>query len=437
MPPGRRGILAEGSESEMKATLKWGKGEAVLQIPDKNVLAVLEPSGGEPVPDLAGEVARLVKKPTAGPSLEELVRAIKPRTAAVIVNDMTRSTPSDIMLPPLLEELERSGVPRDGISVVVATGTHRPMTDDETRQTVGDEVFARYRVENHDCDSPDLVDMGTLSTGNRVLVNKTVAEADLRLAIGEVLLHYYAGFAGGRKSVFPGVAGRETVMTNHRMMTAPGVGIGVVDGNVVSEEMVEAVREFCHLHFILNCVSDSSKRIVRVVGGHWYDAWREGINTFKKYNFAPIPKKADVVFISAGGYPKDINMYQAHKAMFMGARALRPGGTMVFFAELAEGYGHKVFEEWALRGLTPEGAIKAFEADFRFGAHKLYYLAKLAIEASVLLYSNSNGEDSRRMFCEKVSAPEEILPILVERYGEDFTSYVIPQGGIVLPTEEN
>ncbi|MBL3540717.1 lactate racemase domain-containing protein, partial [Aminivibrio sp.] len=217
----------------MKTRLKWGKEDIFLSIPDRNILGVLEPSGGEPVADLAAEVARLVKHPTAGPSLEEIVSINKPETAAIIVNDMTRSTPTAEMLPPLLEELERLGVPSSGIAVVVATGTHRPMSDEETRQTVGDAVFAKYRVENHDCDSPDLVDMGTLSTGNRLMINRTVAEADLRLAIGEVLLHYYAGFAGGRKSILPGVAGRETVMTNHRMMTAPGVGIGVVDGNVL------------------------------------------------------------------------------------------------------------------------------------------------------------------------------------------------------------
>jgi nickel-dependent lactate racemase len=297
-------------------------------------------------------------------------------------------------------------------------------------------VFAKYRVENHDCDSPDLVDMGTLSTGNRFLVNRTVADADLRLAIGEVLLHYYAGFAGGRKSILPGVAGRETVMTNHRMMTAPGVGIGVVEGNVLSEEMVEAAGTFCPLHFILNCVSDSSKHIVRVVGGHWHDAWREGIKTFRQYNFAPISRKADVVFLSAGGFPKDINMYQAHKALYMASRAVRPGGTMVFFAELAEGYGHKVFEEWAKRRLGMDGAISAFEADFRFGAHKLYYLAKLAKECTIKLYSKSGREDSALMFCEKIESVDEILPGLREKYGSGFTSYIIPQGGIVLPMEE-
>jgi len=420
----------------MNVDLKWGKETVSLSIPDENVLAVLEPSGGSPVEDLPAEVARLLKYPTAGPSLEEIVAANKPKTAAIIVNDMTRSTPSAEMLPPLLAELERLGVPASGITIVVATGTHRPMNDDETRQTVGNAVFSKYRVENHDCDSPDLVDMGTLSTGNRFLVNRTVADADLRLAIGEVLLHYYAGFAGGRKSILPGVAGRETVMTNHRMMTAPGVGIGVVEGNVLSEEMVEAVEKYCPLHFILNCVSDSSKHIVRVVGGHWHDAWREGIKTFRQYNFAPFNREADVVFLSAGGFPKDINMYQAHKALYMASRAVRPGGTMVFFAELAEGYGHKVFEEWAKRRLGMDGAISAFEADFRFGAHKLYYLAKLAKECTIKLYSKSGREDSGLMFCEKIESVDEILPGLRDKYGSGFTSYIIPQGGIVLPMEE-
>lgn len=419
----------------MKTVLKWGKEEIFLSIPDKNVVAVLEPGGGEPVPDLAMEVARLVTNPTAGPSLEAIVAEKHPSTAVIIVNDMTRSTPTAEMLPPLLKELDRLGISAGAVTIVVATGTHRPMTDEEIRSTVGDSVFERYRVENHDCDSPDLVDMGTLSTGNRLMINKTVAKAGLRLAIGEVLLHYYAGFAGGRKSIFPGVAGRETVMTNHRRMTASSVGIGIVDGNVLSEEMMEAVEKYCQLHFILNCVSDSSKHIVRVVGGHWRDAWKEGIATFRKYNVAPIPKKADVVFLSAGGFPKDINMYQAHKALYMASRAVRPGGTLVFFAELAEGYGHKTFEEWAKRRMGVGGVLEAFEAEFQFGAHKLYYLAKLAKECSILLYSRSNTEESGLMFCKKTENLGEILPFLVEKYGPDFTSYIIPQGGIVLPVE--
>ncbi|GAB1429016.1 hypothetical protein MASR2M17_24530 [Aminivibrio sp.] len=138
----------------MQTVLKWGKEEITLTIPDKNVLAVLEPTGGTPLPDLGGAVAELLKNPTAGPSLEELVTKLAPRSVAIIVNDMTRSTPSAEMLPPVLEELGRFGVPDEAVAIVIATGTHRPMTDEETAATVGKAVFDRYRVENHDCDSP-------------------------------------------------------------------------------------------------------------------------------------------------------------------------------------------------------------------------------------------------------------------------------------------
>jgi len=293
------------------------------------------------------------------------------------------------------------------------------------------------RVENHLCDAPDLVDLGTLSTGNKMMVNNTVARADLRIAVGEVLLHYYAGFAGGRKSIFPGVAGRETIMRNHKMMVEPGVGIGIIDGNRVYAETDEAVEKFCRLHFIVNLVSDTRKRVVRVVGGHFRDAWLEGVRTFKEMNFVTIDRPADAVIVSAGGYPKDINMYQAHKGIYMASYAVRnkeaeKRSAMLFFAELEEGYGHKVFAEWAESGRTPEGVVSDFEAEFRFGAHKLYYLAQHALNFDMYLHSQMDGEKTGRMFCKKFE-PSEALDILLKRFGPDFTAWVIPQGGIVLP----
>jgi len=269
----------------------------------------------------------------------------------------------------------------------------------------------------------------------------TVARANLRLAVGEVLLHYYAGFAGGRKSIFPGVAGRETVMKNHSMMTAPGVGIGLLEGNRLYAETDEAVEKFCPLHFIVNLVSDSHRNIVRVVGGHFRDAWMEGVKTFREMNFISIDRPADAVIVSAGGYPKDINMYQAHKAIYMASRAVRAEananrtarGAMVFFAELEEGYGHKTFAEWAERGWPIERAMREFEAEFRFGAHKLYYMATHARDFDMFLYSKMDERESRLMFCEKLADAGDVAPMLRKRFGDDFTAWVIPQGGIVLP----
>jgi nickel-dependent lactate racemase len=173
--------------------------------------------------------------------------------------------------------------------------------------------------------------------------------------------------------------------------------------------------------------------VVRIVTGHAVDAWKEGTRTFAAMNFAQITERADAAFVSAGGFPKDINMYQAHKVLEMSSRSVRDGGVLVLFAELAEGYGHPVFEAWAKKGLTPEEVIPAFEAEFCFGGHKLFYLGKLAQRLHILLCSSLSEEVTRSMYCEKTASPEAALQEVRRRLGGDFKAYVIPQGGIVLP----
>lgn len=417
----------------MYTSFKYGKQETSFKIKDSNILGVLEPSGLMPLLDLEEEVRSRLEKPTSGASLAKIVEKKKPGKIAIIVNDLTRSTPTAIMLPPVIEKLEYLGISRESIDIVIATGTHRPMTVEEIKSITGEGIFENYRVINHDCDASDLVKMGTLSGGNDLKINRIVADADMRIAIGEVLLHYYAGFAGGRKSIFPGVAGRETIMKNHRMMTLPGAGIGNISGNPVSDQMIEAITDFCPLHFIINCICNSHKEVVDIVAGDAIEAWQQGIEIFRQMNLVTIDKQADVVFVSAGGFPKDINMYQAHKALEMSSRAVREGGSIVFFAELSEGYGHPVFEQWAKKGLDREEIIDLFDKDFRFGAHKMYYLAKLNRKCQIYLYSSLSSQDSRKMLCSKVDSLDEIIPCLVKRYGKNFSSWVIPQGGIVLP----
>ncbi len=417
----------------MDFELKYGKGKIRLALPEENLLDVLEAAGNlPPVENVPAEVTRLLGNPTCGASLKQVVADRAPSKVVVIVNDLTRSTPTPLLLPPLLERLEVLGLGPEEVTVVVATGTHRGMTDEETISVVSQDIWDRYPVINHDCDAPDLVSFGHLSTGNELLVNRTVAEADLRIAIGEVLLHYYAGFAGGRKSIMPGVAGRDTVMRNHKMMTLPGASMAKIKGNPLSEEMIEGIGK-CPLHFIINVVCNTRKEVVRVVTGDAVEAWKEGTKTFAAMNFAEIGEQADAAFVSAGGFPKDINMYQAHKVLEMSSRSIRDGGVLVLFAELSEGYGHPVFETWAKRGLTPEEVIPAFETEFCFGAHKLFYLGKLARRVHILLCSSQSEEVSRSMYCKKTASPEAALEEVRRRMGTDFKAYVIPQGGIVLP----
>jgi nickel-dependent lactate racemase len=364
--------------------------------------------------------------------LRQIIREKSPRRTAIIVNDMTRSTPSQLLLPLFLEALHAENIPPEAITIVIACGTHRPMTLTEVEGILGHEVATRYHIENHDCDSSDLECLGSLPTGNELWVNHTVATADLRLAIGEILFHYYAGFAGGRKSLLPGTTGRHTTMRNHALMLQPGSGIGRLADNPVHHEMLAAL-DLCPLHFIINVILDHHKRMIHAVAGDPVAAWQEGVREFSRWNSVPIPHPVEVVLASAGGYPKDINLYQAHKALEMAAAAVKENGTLVLFADCEEGLGHPVFAETATQGLSYDELRDNLQKTFRFGVHKLFYLARLARRVRLVLFSSLDEATTERIFCTKGSDPSRLWQSFTDTYGENWQAYVIPQAGMVLP----
>jgi nickel-dependent lactate racemase len=413
-------------------TLPYGSGEVAFPFPEEHLLGVLEPRKMDPYADMARSLALGLDKPSAGDPLAELIRRKKPTKVAIIVNDLTRSTPTSRLLPPILECLAEQGVPPSAIMIVIATGTHRSLTDEEREMVVGPAIKDQYHVVNHDCDAFDLVSLGTLSTGNELRINRFVAEADFRIAVGEVLFHYYAGFAGGRKSLLPGVAGRASIMANHRLMMQPGSGIGLLKGNPVHEEMLEAHAR-CPLDFIVNVVCSAQKQVVRLVCGDPIEAWLDGVRAFEKLNTVAIPRQAEVVIVSAGGYPKDVSLYQAHKAMEMASRAVVDGGTLVLLAECREGLGNAVFADWSREEPTPEQVGERLQREFVFGGHKLWYLAECARRMRVFLYSGLDESSCRRVFCRKLTSFERLIEGLFGRYGKQFRAWVIPHGGIVLP----
>lgn len=416
----------------MRCSLPYANEEIHFSIPDEHALGILEPTSADPCADVSRSARVSIEKPIAGPSLREILRTKHPGSVVIIVNDLTRSTPTQKLLPPILTVLEEEKIFPEQITIVIATGTHRPLNQYEMEQVVGREVKERYAVVNHDCDAFDLVSFRKLPSGNELLINKFVAEAGVRISVGEVLFHYYAGYSGGRKSVLPGVAGRECIMKNHFRMLDPGASIGRLDGNPVHEEMLEALVR-CPLDFIVNVVCDSHKHVVRIVAGHPIEAWLDGIQTFEKMNTSIITRRAEVVFASAGGFPKDTNLFQSHKAMEMASRALVDGGTLVLFAECGEGLGHPVFAEWAARGLSEQQVTELIKAEFRFGGHKLFFLAQLAKRVRLILYTSLDEKNCKNVFCSKVSSLERLFESFYGRYGRNFKVFAIPQGGIVLP----
>jgi lactate racemase len=240
-------------------------------------------------------------------------------------------------------------VPAEDVMVVLALGLHRPMTEAEMEAAVGSEVFRRVPVVNHD--PADCLHLGVTSTGTPVEIYRPLVEADFRVCLGNLELHYFAGYSGGAKAVLPGCASRTTLNANHALMVRPEARAGRLAGNPVRADIEEGVA-LLGVDFILNVVMDGH-RLAGAVAGDVTAAHRRGCELVAARGIVEIERLADVVLVSAGGYPKDLNLYQAQKALDNAAYAVRDGGVLILAAECPEGLGNRTFEVW-LTGATPD-----------------------------------------------------------------------------------
>ncbi|MBS4026726.1 MAG: nickel-dependent lactate racemase, partial [Clostridia bacterium] len=328
----------------MQFTFKYGKKDIKIKLSPENFIGKIEPQEMEGLSDPVQAVREALENPIGSPRLDEIAALKKPGKVVIIVNDLTRVTPYQHMLPPLLAELAEAGVKDGQITFVVATGNHRGHSEQENRELYTEEIAGRYVFINHDC-TKDLVSMGRLTDGNELMVNKHVAEADMVITTGLINPHQIAGFSGGRKSIMPGVVSKELITLNHSRMTAPGAKLGNYQDNPVHHMMMEVAGRV-GVDFILNAVTNSNREIVKVVAGELEQAWIAGVDVSRKMNMVKLAEQADVVIASAGGYPKDINVYQAQKALTNAAEAVKSGGTVILVAQCPEGFGDSVFEEW-------------------------------------------------------------------------------------------
>ncbi|MCX6375835.1 MAG: nickel-dependent lactate racemase, partial [Armatimonadetes bacterium] len=289
----------------MNVSFKYGSGEVQLDLPEEQVLAVCRVNDLPGVPDIRSEIERALDHPLQSPRLESLAAGKK--TAAVVVDDVTRPVPYPDVLVPVLDTLLRAGIPEDGITVIAATGLHRPMTADELASWIGP-YHGRVRAINHNTDdSAGLVDLGTTSLGTKIRVNRTFAEAELKVLTGDVDYHQFCGYGGGAKSVYPGMADRAAIETNHSRLEVPGTGMGRIEGNPVRAEIDETGR-MAGVDFILNVVQNSRKGVVAAFAGDMIAAHRAGAALVDKMYKMTVPHRADVVIASPGGYPKDIEL---------------------------------------------------------------------------------------------------------------------------------
>lgn len=409
--------------------LPYGHEALKARVPDTNLQGVLLPRQSEAPADEAVLLREALANPIGTARLREMVRT--GQQVVIVTSDLTRPCPSERLLPLVLDELAAAGVPDGDVTVILALGLHRPMTEAEMEAAIGAEVYRRLHVVNHD--PADCVRLGVTAAGTPVEIFRPLVEADFRVCLGNLELHYFAGYSGGAKAVLPGCASRATLNANHALMVRPEACAGRLTGNPVRADLEEGAA-LLGVDFILNVVMDGH-RIVSAVAGDVTAAHRRGCELVSERSIAVgdrIERPADVVLVSAGGHPKDLNLYQAQKALDNAAYAVRDGGVLILAAECPEGLGNRTFEAWLTSG-TPDELLVRIQQEFVLGGHKAAAVAAVLRRAEVYLVSALPGELVRRCGMIPVADLDATLAAALDASGPGASLLVLPQGGSILP----
>ena len=412
--------------------LPYDKTEVCARIPTRNLLGIIEPNEQPGVPDPEAEILRALNDPIGSKSLEHLVKAGD--KVAIVADDATRPAPSHLLLPPLLKELNHLGVGNSDVTVIFGCGTHRAVTEREATELLGREVADHVKTLSHNCLATDHVYIGTTEKhGTKVYVNKIFADADVRILTGDIEMHYYAGYGGGRKSVLPGVTSAETIQHNHAMILDSRARTSILDGNPIHEDMTEAAR-LANVDFILNVVLNGRREIVQAFAGDVEDAFYSGVKLAEEMYKVSIPRRADIVVVSSGGHPTDIDLYQAYKAVDNSLDSVKRGGVIVLVAECKEGYGNETFYEWTTQFQSPESIEKQVKKHFVVGGHKAYYLSKALQKAHIILVSTLPDYYAVNVF--KLRTARNVTDALEDAFeiaGRNAKILAIPHGHTTFP----
>ncbi len=412
--------------------LPYGKTEVCVRIPTRNFLGSIEPVEKSGVPDARAEIERALEEPIHSEALSSIVK--QEHKVAIVVDDATRPAPSDLMVPPILEELIMAGVREENIRVVFGCGTHRAVTREEALRLLGEEVLNRVKVTSHDCKAQDLVYIGkTKKHGTKVHLNRVFAEADIKILTGDICFHYYAGYGGGRKSVLPAVSGEETIRHNHVMLLHPKAKTGVLEGNPVHEDMVEAAK-LAKVDFVVNVVVNGKGEIVKAFAGDLEKVFYEGTKLVDEMCRVQVNRKADIVVVSPGGHPADLNLFQAYKGVDNTLEVVKRGGVVILVAECPEGYGNQVFYDWMVKFKDLKAVERSIKRNFVLGGHKAYYLMKALRKVQIILVSSMPDFYAVNVF--KLKTARAVNDALNEAFsiaGKKAKVWAMPNGNATLP----
>lgn len=414
----------------MEIKLKKNKDYVYANIDEIHSTEILMPNAAEVNNSEESIIIEALRNPINSEPLGKKVK--KNEKIVIITSDVTRPMKSKTVLPYILQELQNANVSKDNITIVLALGSHRKHTEDEKIHLVGEEVYKEVKIIDSDMD--DCKNFGTCKNGTPVDIFTPVAEADRIICLGNVEYHYFAGYSGGAKAIMPGVSSYAAIQANHSNMVKDGSFAGNLDTNPVRQD-IDEVGKHIKIDFIFNVLQASDKTIVGAFAGHYIDAHRAACRALDAMYKVNIKEKADVVIVSPGGFPKDINIYQAQKALDNARHAVKDGGAIILCASCKEGFENDIFEKWMMTK-TKEEMVKEIKENFVLGGHKAAAIAMTLMKSEIYMVTDYDKSTIEHIGFKYFNNLQNAVDDALKKYGHAARVIVMPAGGSTLPNCE-
>lgn len=387
--------------------IPYGSSQITFDLPDRYVVDVIQPLNKKsPENQLA-----IIKSTLANPVSEIHWEKYCPTDiVAIAINDKTRPVPHHILLPPLLEKLRALNISNNSVKLFISSGTHVPMKQDEYSLILPSEIINKYQIIVHDCDEMETLQyIGETTRNTPVMINKKYMEADHRIVIGNIEPHHFMGYSGGVKSAAVGLAGRRTIDKNHSLLLDEKSSLGNYFDNPIRQD-VEEIGKMIGIELALNAILDTNKSILHAFAGDPISVMQTAIPYSRSSCQVQMTKKYDLVIASAGGFPKDINFYQAQKALTHACLIAKDQGNVLLIAECREGIGSQGLEELLMEIDSPQQVFDMMRSmEFKVGPHKALLLARQLVKYHINLYSSLGREKARKLMVDPVDDVQQYI----------------------------
>ena len=424
----------------MRVSMKYGRGLLEVEIPDRNLAGVLTLQKSVPIESPEDAIWAAIETPIHSVPLATLAK--DRASACVVISDVTRPVPNKLILPPILQTLESNGIPREKITILIATGIHRPNEGKELEEMVGAEIMNSYRIVNHFSQAIETHKyLGLTRGGAPVYIDKTYLAADLKVTTALIEPHLMAGYSGGRKSICPGLASLETMKVLHgpRILEHPKASVGILEGNPLHIEATE-IALMAGVDFNVNVTIDDQRRLTGIFAGDIVESHLAGVRSVEKQVKVTLSEPVDAVLVSSAGYPLDATFYQAVKGLLAAVEIVKPNGSIILVAECSQGIGSGPFTDLILKTKDLKQFIQDIHdpSNFVIDQWQLEELAKAAKKAEIYCYAGGIPyEQLKDLFVKPIRSPEEAIACILSKHGADAQIAALPDGPYVLAKIEN